>query len=287
MLSGCYVIPFSSDVPDQLESLRSQVKPGESTRREVHERFGPPFISSEHWRVEVFRVASGREGYMAFVLIAPWAVDTEEVIIYALVVYEENGVVEAINWDLYQHHDDQVYIEWRSARLQAGGFLFAARKEGPFEQRKEILLAPASETRSILHAPPPSNKCAVLLFFFEYGSKLRWEFSLNDDGFGGKPVLERTRKSLPRPRGEVFAKALVAEGKNELKMKRSHGFMPHAFRRKFFCDPGSVCYAYPKREIPDGKGRVEAEIAVTKQPVGTPEGARRLLFYNGKWLGDD
>ena len=96
-LSGCWDLPITADLPDQLDSLRSQVIPGKTSRRELHEKFGLPFFSSELHRVQIFRVASGREGGVGFVLYVPLVVGTEEVIIYALVVYGNDGVVEAID----------------------------------------------------------------------------------------------------------------------------------------------------------------------------------------------
>ena len=180
--SGCFFIP--SEVPDQLETLRSQVTLGKTSRQEVHEQIGLPFISSEDRRIEVYRVASGSDVAVELLIIPK----TYEVIICSMIVYDGNSVVEAVDWHVYKDHDDDDFEGWvwRSARLQAGGFFFAAVKEGDFKQRKEILLAPVSETQNALHQPPP-DMCAVLFFFYE--ADYEREFFLDDERIGEIPLL--------------------------------------------------------------------------------------------------
>lgn len=85
MLSGCVVFyDLPSKVPDQLEGLRSQVTPGQTSRKQVREHLGEPFISGE--RVEVYRALTGHD-VLLFGPVVPVMWDNEEVIIYALVVY--------------------------------------------------------------------------------------------------------------------------------------------------------------------------------------------------------
>ncbi len=308
LLLGCvppgWRIPISDDIsdelPDLLESLRSQVKPGETSRQEVHERLGQPFISSERRRVEVFRAASGREGALDIVVFIPMAFYTEDVIIYALVLYDDNYVVEAIEWDVYKswypddHHEYLVFD--RVARLQAAGFYFIATgwapvdyfsfKRGPVE-RTEILLAPASETRNALNTPPPSARCAVLIFF----ETAYWDTKVFLDG----EVISGIGQlfNFVDPYGMVFTKALVVEGEHELRVATVGKSVE--FRRKFSCDPGSIYYVSPQFEWvesePGGMGfpkfEYKGEISDDREPLESQKGWRRLLFYNDKWLGDD
>ena len=58
------------------------------------------------------------------------------------------------------------------AALEAEGFLFAAVKEGPTKQRKEILLAPPGYHRDAISLQPPANRCAVVIYYPQtsYGS---------------------------------------------------------------------------------------------------------------------
>ena len=80
LLSACGYIPIESEVPDQLPGLRAQVTPGETSRQQVHERLGKPFISDERLGIELYRVASGRDAEVQLAPV-PVRVDTEEVII--------------------------------------------------------------------------------------------------------------------------------------------------------------------------------------------------------------
>jgi outer membrane protein assembly factor BamE (lipoprotein component of BamABCDE complex) len=288
LLSGCETYRISSDVPDQLDSLRSQVIPGETSRPEVHERLGLPFTSSKHRDVEIYRVASGHEVYVDIALIPVW-VETEEVIIYALVVYDDKNVVEAIDWNLYQQSPVEIIgPDFRSARLDVGGFIFFADKEGDGEQRKEILLAPVSETQDVLRTPPPQGKCAVQLFF-SVGVGGYLDYFLDNKPIGDMPLVMSWAPSNTR----VFSKVLIAEGEHTLTVTTSN--KPSEFHRTFLCEPEDILYVYPQlKQIqtePWGLLRIRwqysGEIAINSEPLESHDGWRRLLFYNGKWLGED
>ena len=84
LLSACGTIPIESKVPDELANYRAQITPGETTQQEVHERLGRPFIADERLRLELYRVAFGRD---AGVHIAPfpfWVDTGRNVIEFAL-----------------------------------------------------------------------------------------------------------------------------------------------------------------------------------------------------------
>jgi hypothetical protein len=299
VLSGCGGLPIPSDVPDELETLRLQVTPGQTSRHEVQEILGQPFISSERWPVEVYHARTGRDVTVGIVVIPVW-IDTEEVIVYALVVYDENDVVISIDWDVYEEHS--VHFgggsEWRSALLEAGDYYFAAAKEGAGRGRKEILLARVSENQRALHTRPPPGKCAVLFFFYDPDYKKK--FYIDGERIGETPLLISTNQSsLNGVIGSynlnlnVFSKALVSEGKHELRVTTS--FKPREFSRKFICEQERIFYVYPQLERiktkPWGfwrkKYKYKGEIAIHSEPLESHDGWRRLLFYNGKWLGED
>jgi hypothetical protein len=288
LLSGCDVARYHSDVPDKLERLRTQVTPGETSRHEVHERLGLPFISSKRHGVEVYRVASGYEVEVVYGIIPLW-VEVEEEIIYALVVFDENDMVDAIDWSLYTISPVEVIgPDFRSARLDAGGFIFFADKEGDGEQRKEILLAPVSETQNVLRTPPPQGKCAVQLFF-SVGVGGYLDYFLDNKPIGDMPLVMSWTPANTR----VFSKVLIAEGEHTLTVTTSN--KPSEFQRTFLCEPEDILYVYPQlKQIqtePWGLWRIRwqysGEIAINSEPLESHDGWRRLLFYNGKWLGED
>ena len=295
LLSGCGpMLHIPSEVPDQFKSLRDQITVGETTRNEAHELFGVPFISDPTRGIEVHRVASGREAYVWFALYPFW-VDTEEVIYYALLVYDEQDTVKAIGQGLFDYRSTD---ESRVVKVQADSFTFVAIKEGAGKSRKEFLLAPASISRGARYLPPPEKKCAVLYFYPL--SKRHWRtYFLDGEEIGTMPLTQFHSPEGRKWRSDpdlthVFAKLIVDEGEHEVRLTTS--WKPKAFRSKFDCKSGDIVYVYPKLELvssePWGylgnkKTKYEGEIVIERQPPEGYEGWKRLLFYSGTWLGGD
>jgi len=300
-LSACGTIPIESKVPDQLSSFRAQVTPGETSQREVHRRLGEPFIHDKRLGIEVYRVAFGRDVAVDVTPFPVW-VDTEEVIIYALVIYGADDIVEAISWDVFERLRDKDYgfddlpdlyrrTSFRIAKLQADGYIFIAAKEGAGKRRKEFLLAPSWKSGETLHLAPPEGKCAVLFFYPKTAYPLR--YFLDGDQVGTKPLVGFYQWTWDPDLQLVFTKVIVAKGKHELKVATS--LRPREFRRTFDCQSRQIIYANPALETaksePWGflrhKIKFEGEIKVDRQPFEDYDGWRRLLFFNGRWMGQD
>jgi hypothetical protein len=306
-LSGCAEYHYPSKVPTQLEELRSQITPRQTSREEVQERLGPAFISDN--QVEVYRPLRGYD-LMLGGPIVPVAWDTEEVIIYALVIYGENDLVEDIDWSVYQQDRQSIggnrkdITDWfRSARLLASEFRFAAfnAKEILGSTRKELLLAPPSLTQSTLEAPPPAGMCAVFIFLEEVedGRGLDRKLYLDDDYIAEMPLVPSAywywaAKGYWDPYYlNIFVKILVPEGQHELRITTS--LKPSDFHRKFECNPGQRVYVQPHLKLVKSEPwglwgkrlRYEGEISISHRPVTEYDGWKRLLFYDRTWFGDD
>ena len=209
LLPGCGpMIHKPSDVSDQYERQKSRVIPGETSRLEVRKNFGLPFINYENLDIEIYRVASGRDVDVVFAVWPVW-VDTEEVILYAMVVYDDNDIVKEILWDTFEHvRDGYSGTSVRMAILEYEGMLFAAAKEGPGKQRKEVLLAPESTSHdTIHHLPSPANGCTVL-FFYPQTDYDRVYF-LDDEPIGESPLIKYSRWDENSPVTNMFVKAIV------------------------------------------------------------------------------
>jgi hypothetical protein len=301
VLSGCGYIPIDSDIPDRIASFRAQVIPGESSRRDVHDRLGKPFISDEQLGIELYRVASGRDAEVHLAPIPIW-VDTEEVIIYAMIIYSADDIVEATSWDVFQRARDSSYgfddlpelyqrTSFRIARLQADGYIFIAVKEGEGKPRKEVLLAPPSKSHEILYMAPTDSKCAVLFFYPQTAYRLR--YFIDRDQVGEMPLIGFYELTWDPDLQFVFSKTVVDQGEHVLKVATS--LRPSEFRRKFDCTTGRTVFAYPDLEVvksePWGlmrqKKQFEGEIRVDHEPFEENKGWRRLLFYKGTWYGRD
>jgi hypothetical protein len=289
-ICGCGGLPIASDVPDELETLRPEVTPGQTSRNEVHDRLGQPFISSKRWPVEVHRVRTGHDVSVEFALIPFW-IDTEEVIIYALVVYDENDIVKNISWDIFQPVTEAYRgTSVRKARMEAGGFLFVAAKEGPGKQRKEILLALPSEALNAMNQSPPSHSCAVLLFYPYMPYKN--EYFLDDERVGEMPLVSLLEWLYDPDLTNVFSRLIVDAGEHAVRLTTS--LKPAEFHRKLVCKPGSLLYAYPRLELVETRTwgiwrrrvQYEGEISLEPQPPESDKAWKQLLFYNGQWLGE-
>lgn len=298
------MIHIPSDVFDQSERLKSRVIPGVTSLLEVRENFGLPFINNENPDIEIYRVASGREAVVDFVIWPVW-VDTEEVILYAMVAYDDNDIVKAIRWDTYEYVRGDGYssdFSVRMAVLKFEGFLFAAVKEGWGKQRwgkqrKEILLAPESTSHDAIHQlTPKTNRCTVLLFYPQTDRPR--VYYLDDEQIGESPLIRGYLWDENSPVTGVFVKTTVAEGEHEVRVTTL--FRPGEFRRKFECQSGDILYAYPQLQLVESEpyglwraryiheGVIRIDRGVLDAYVGEAYiGWRRLLFYKGMWLGDN
>jgi len=303
IVSGCIIGWVSeSEVPEKSEGFRSQVVVGQTSREAVHERLGEPFISDQ--KIEVYRVLEDPD---VTVIFPTW--QALEVILYALVVYDENDVVNGIDWAIYQHESEVNPVKYeernRSARLHAGGYYFAAfgvYKAIMPSTREEILLAPQSTSRRALEASPPPGTCSVLVFLkpLEGGEEFRRLMHLDGEPVFEMPLVPFPQSWRPTPAfwypyyQRIFAKFLVAAGVHELKI--TTGLSPTDFRRTFECQAGKVFYVYPRNKLVDSEpwGRwklervvVEGDIEISNQPLESYDGWKRLLFYSGNWYGRD
>jgi hypothetical protein len=305
LFSGCVGVQydFPSKVPEKLEGYRSQIAPGQTKRKEVHERIGKPLLGND--RIEVYRALSGHDVMVgAYLGILPvWWEGTEEVIIYAMIAYDKDNVVQAIDWDIYRHDPDDVLTDYasgwgsparqakfRSASLSVHGFRFVSIQEGFgfSSNKKDFLLAPPAETRAYLNASPPSGKCAITVFFFKpYHPK---HFYIDGELIGEAPLMSVAASSGLE---KVFAKVLVDNGLHELVIKTN--YRPHRFQQTIRCESQKRFFLYPQfNMVKSERGglwrlpwKYEGQITVRDAPQEPLDGWQRLLFYKGKWIGGD
>lgn len=296
LASGCIGWTSISEVPEKSEDFRSQVVIGQTSRKQVHEHLGEPFISEK--KIEVYRVLEDPD---ITVILPGW--ETQEVILYALVAYDDNDIVDDIDWGIYPHekeNDPSQYMSAiRSAKLQAGDFDFAAFNQvGWISKRQEILLAPPSVSAQAFAIPPPPGMCSAIVFLKPLEDGSRYERQLYLDG---KHLVEMPLGSGYWTSGDdglpfhelVFIKFLVTEDIHELKITAMHS--PRDFRRKFECRNGDVFYVYPRHRVVESEPwgvwrkqfRIDGDIEIYNKPIEPYDGWKRLLFYSGNWLGTD
>lgn len=291
LLSGCGMIHISSDVSDQSGNLKSRVITGKTSRQEVHKSFGGPFINIENPPIEIYRPVSGREADVQIALVPFW-IDTEEVILYMMVTYDENDIVKAVHWDTFKHvGSGYLGASLRRAKLESEGFFFAAVKEGPAKLRKEILLAPPGYHRDAVSLPPPADRCAVLFYYPETSYKR--SYYLDNALIGESPLIIYPDWPFNPADTNMFLRVIVTAGTHEL--KATVHFAPGEFRREFECHPGNIFYAYPQLELVESEPygllrrrfKYVGEITMNREPSNDYEGWKRLLYYRGTWFGDE
>ena len=81
---------------------------------------GEPFIKDDNLRVEVYRVLKASNFYVPAVMIPEW----DEIIAYALVVYDKEFVVKHIDWDFYISSPYPIKHLIKPATLLADDFYF-------------------------------------------------------------------------------------------------------------------------------------------------------------------
>ena len=91
---------------------------------------------------------------------------------------------------------------------------------------------------------------------------------------------------------KVFAKILVEEGSHELLIDTS--LKPHKFRNTVFCESQKRIFVYPSlnkirtesKSLFGVPWKYEGGIDVRDAAQESHDNWRRLLFYNGRWIGD-
>jgi hypothetical protein len=115
VLGACFPIDMRLHEPAQIarqESQATQIRPGETTRENVHRMLGAAWLSSTRWRFDVYRAADvSKQLSILFITIWPAPLGLFDAVEqgYLLVVYDEQGRV----------------AEFVAGRRQEGSFVFA------------------------------------------------------------------------------------------------------------------------------------------------------------------
>lgn len=131
VMAGCFMMTTSSSFSQKELTKKADVAlANPTTQADVRKLLGEPWISSERWRVEVYRKTGNyREllvtfGLLPFPIPAPIPMPKEDLTGYTLVSYSTSGVVEAVDTAVSKYPDSPL------AHMQAGDFAFT-EKEPP------------------------------------------------------------------------------------------------------------------------------------------------------------
>src|SRR5579883_599256 len=143
-VAGCFTVTASSSFTQkELTKQAGVARATSTTQADIHKLLGEPWISSERWRVEVYRkTGSYREllmtlGLLPFPLPAPIPMPKEDLTGYTLVTYSASGVVEAVDTAVSKYPNSPL------AHLQTGDFAFTEKEPpagGPIHTALQALI---------------------------------------------------------------------------------------------------------------------------------------------------
>lgn len=280
LLGGCGVeIPITkSTVEADLPARDSPIEAGKSDRAAVRQLLGEPWVASDDWRFDLFRVSdSNVTAPVMFVFWwpVPLGVAVDQITGYVLVTYDADGRVVQ-----HEHgfaRDPTVYDSGSgdvSAHLVAGDLRFGADQD----ENEAFLSVAAQQRDDYLRAHSSQGRCTVLIGCEDYSGGVRFAID-------GHP-------SLPTPdKDSTFHSALriaqVSAGPHRIEISPMGSHDKFQAMSDIVCSAGETIYGmirleYEQRAWFSEKWR--ATITVSREMPEAFRDRRLLIWGNGKWL---
>jgi len=164
-LSACGEVPIhESDIGMSLQEKTAPIVVDQTDRAAVRQLLGEPWLASEYWRFDLFRL-SGKDVRALVVLVplpVPAGVFSDEVRGYVLVNYNANGKVSA--FDRGVTHGEN--LSWRTPVEGEDSILLMAGENGfavESSNHTPSVFVSATRRSDYLSAPQPGDKCTVLV----------------------------------------------------------------------------------------------------------------------------
>ena len=292
-LAGCFTVTSSSSVtPKELTAQAHAALATPMRQAEVHERLGEPWISSDRWRVEVYRKTGNyREllvtfGLLPFPLPAPIPLPKEDLTGYILVSYSAAGVVEGVDTAVSK------YPQAPLAHLQVGAFAFM-EKEPPADSRTRTALQALIVSHERFAATGRrTDACTVLVGCAQMGcgSSAPIDIQLDDDastkvpmgalGSGGRfPLVPLT----PEPGAHTLH--VSVQGKADWG-EVSTSFTCAASELQYLMPAVRVLRTHRRENLFWPQSRLEGTVQVQNTVPAEIELSGVLLWTNGRWLDE-
>ncbi len=294
-VAGCFAVTASSSFTQK--ELRKQADVAlatQTTQADVHKALGEPWLSSEHWRVEVYRKTGNYHellvifGLLPFPIPAPIPMPKETLTGYTLVSYSAAGVVEAVDTAVSKYPDPPL------AHIQAGDFAFTEKKLPPGAPigtaLQELIVShdrfAASSIRTGVHS------CTVLVGCREMWCRSSSPIKMQLDGDtstkdvlrtfgsdGGHPLVPLT----PEPGAHTLH--FSVEGKADW----------GEVSTQFTCSASELWYLNPTALIRSTHrienlfwphSRLEGTVQIQNEVPAELKDSGVLLWTNGRWLVD-
>ncbi|HEX7374542.1 MAG TPA: hypothetical protein VF277_06180 [Steroidobacteraceae bacterium] len=163
-LTGCGDMRVrESKVEATLPAMVAPIVVGETDRAAVRLALGEPWLHSDAWRFDLFRVTD-RTTAVAFIIVPVW-VGSDDVHGYVLVAYDEQGKVKAhsggtVEGDKESGRSLLASSESSSALITAGDISFAVNA---FDQTPSVAVSPTRRDAWLAQSRHMDGQCLLML----------------------------------------------------------------------------------------------------------------------------
>lgn len=274
-LAGCGEYPLKeSRVEGTLPQATVPIVVGETDRTEVRRLLGAPWVSSEYWRFDLFRLSD--ENSVLFWYLLPMAVSSQEVSGYVLVTYDDRGAAAAYGYGFGREPSSFRMDPGEEAYLRAGDVEFIAAK------KQAYLALTAVRRDSYLREHAKTNQCRVV---FGCAPSHWCQVRVKVDGDRSVDVPEALEK-LP------FGLAILDLTAGEHRIEATPAWFSTSFAgaKNFSCPAGATRYVTLELSPDDTRGvsvwrrHLFANFAVSTEMPEALQALPLLIWGHGEWL---
>jgi len=165
-LAGCLQVPFEVEVEKpaligQQTRQAAGLAAGRSTRDDVRTALGVPWLQSDYWGFDIYRVSDSSRRLVGIgvpVLPVPFGVFAAQEEGYVLIAYDGQRRVTEIGQGRFRIHDRP---PWIFERISAGRFIFGL--EGMHVHTLPVLTADAAALEHYVEAVRGAGACVAVL----------------------------------------------------------------------------------------------------------------------------
>jgi hypothetical protein len=294
-LAACGDLPVkTTEVESALPRQAAAIVVGQTDRAQARGQLGEPWLASDHWRFDLFRM-SGKNVDVGFLFLpwpVPFGVSSDEVRAYVLVGYDANGVVSAVDSGATHGEDSSWQVPaggGDSILLAAGAVEFAVESSS----HTPSVLVPVARRDQYLATLRAGDGCTVLVGC----GQDQCSNALVVDGGEPRPMPGVLTRIQTNPgRGiEVLTQPWLAPlalrpGRHRLQVPpKAHTTLEAT--AEFSCGAGELLYAVIRIEPGDKreawrhwKTQEQGSISVSQQMPERFRDLPMLIWRDGTWL---